>query len=84
MLTKTRGWPPERRRAQAERCRLQRPWRFSTGPRTLQGLAKTRFNGIKHGNRRFVWRELRHVLALHRQFLRELEVWMIRREKYLT
>lgn len=83
MLTRTRGWPPERRRAQAERCRRARPWRFSTGPRSALGRTKVRFNALKHGNRRFVWRELRHVLARHRQCLRELNVWIARREAVL-
>lgn len=73
MQTKTRGWPPQRRREQAERCRLQRPWRFSTGPRTAAGKYVSRFNGIKHGKRMYVWRELRRVLARHRRFLRDIK-----------
>lgn len=81
--TRTKGWTPERRRAQRARIRRQQPWRFSTGPRSVLGKTRVRFNALKHGNRRFVWRELRHVLAEHRRVLRELGQWMRMRERYL-
>lgn len=45
---KTR-WTDEARRLQAERIRLQQPWRFSTGPRTLEGKAKSSRNAYKGG-----------------------------------
>lgn len=81
MRVKTKGWSTERRKAQAKRIRQQQPWLQSTGPRTAMGKSKTRFNALKHGKRRFVWRELRHVLKRHRIMLRELKIWMDYREK---
>lgn len=81
MRVKTKGWGPERRKEQAKRCRARQPWLYSTGPRSEKGKGKTRFNAIKHGNRRYVWRELRSVLKRHRDMLSELKLWMDRREK---
>lgn len=47
----TRGWPPERRRAQAARIRRQKPWLKATGPRTAVGKARVAQNALKHGRR---------------------------------
>lgn len=66
----TRGWPPARRRKQAENARKFRPWLQSTGPRTTQGKARTRLNAQKHGFRSAEWRALYHALHAHRQFLK--------------
>jgi hypothetical protein len=41
------GWTDEARRKQAERIRQQQPWRFSTGPRTPEGKAKSSRNAYK-------------------------------------
>lgn len=79
MLSKTRGWPPERRRAQAERIRKQKPWLQSTGPRTEKGKNRVKLNAGKHGNRAFLWRELRHVLKLHRIYLKQINQKMKKR-----
>ncbi len=45
----TRGWPPERRREQAERLRKATPWKKSTGPKTAQGKENVKYNALKHG-----------------------------------
>lgn len=38
------GWTPERRAKQAENIRRWKPWKKSTGPRTLEGKARSSRN----------------------------------------
>lgn len=66
----TRGWPPARRKAQAENIRRTRPWLKATGPRTPAGKAKIIYNAFKHGQRGAYWREVRRVLAAQNRFRR--------------
>lgn len=42
-------WTPEQRAAQAARLRALRPWERSTGPRTLEGKARSSQNALKNG-----------------------------------
>lgn len=68
----TKGWPPKRRAEQARRCRKIRPWRNSTGPKTVAGKDAVRLNAVKNGLCSAPVRELRRVLRLHRAFLKSL------------
>jgi hypothetical protein len=45
------GWTPERRARQAELIRGWRPWESSTGPRTVEGKARSRMNRYRGGNK---------------------------------
>ncbi|GJL85802.1 MAG: hypothetical protein DHS20C02_15770 [Micavibrio sp.] len=45
----SKGWSEERRKQQAERCRQNKPWEKSTGPRTAEGKRKSSLNAFKHG-----------------------------------
>lgn len=45
----TKGWPPERRQAQADRIRQTKPWTKSTGPKSTEGKARSARNGTTHG-----------------------------------
>lgn len=38
-----------------------RPWLASTGPRSQEGKARTRLNGLKHGERSVLLRAERHL-----------------------
>ena len=58
----SKGWTPERRAAQAERARAQKPWLRSTGPRTRSGKKSCRMNGLKHGHRSDAMRRLSKLL----------------------
>jgi len=49
MTTKRRQWTEERRKAQAERCRRNKPWKNATGPKTKAGKARASMNAYKHG-----------------------------------
>lgn len=40
---------PEGRRRISEAARRNRPWRFSTGPRSAEGKAISRCNAMRHG-----------------------------------
>lgn len=73
MIKITRGWPPARRKAQAERIRTQKPWLHSTGPRTIKGKQRTRLNGLKHNMRSAAMRRLRRALQKQRYYMRLLE-----------
>lgn len=66
---KRRLWSPARRAAQAVRCRAQKPWRFSTRPKTMAGKARTRLNGLTHGATAAHWRRLSRALASQRKFI---------------
>ncbi len=51
------GWTPERRAQQAKAIRRWQPWQQSTGPRTVEGKARSKLNGYRGGH----WRELREL-----------------------
>ncbi len=65
----TRGWPEKRRREQAERCRLARPWDHATGPRTGAGKDAAKQNALLHGLRGEAGRELGALLRAQRAFV---------------
>ena len=46
-----KGWTPERRARQAASIARWRPWRQSTGPRTVEGKTRASANAFKHGCR---------------------------------
>lgn len=46
-----RPWPPAKRARMAQYAHKNRPWRFSTGPRTTAGKAAISQNAFKHGLR---------------------------------
>lgn len=66
----TRGWPPERRKAQAARLRAAKIWTRSTGPKTEKGKAICAANSRRHGFYSRGYRALRKAMALYRQFLK--------------
>ncbi len=61
------GWTQERRARQAQAIRRWRPWEHSTGPRTVEGKARTARNAYKGGH----WRRERELFKTFRQVLRE-------------
>lgn len=69
----TRGWPPERRKAQAARIRRQKPWLKSTGPRTRAGKARVARNAYKHGFRSRDYRTLCALLRWQAQFVKRVK-----------
>ena len=62
----SKGWPPERRKAQAERIRQQQPWTHSTGPRTEAGKTRAALNATTHGMTGTAAQELRDALRTQR------------------
>ena len=55
------GWSLERRARQASAIRRWRPWERATGPRTVDGKARSARNADRGGQRR-QWRQLVKVL----------------------
>lgn len=45
----TKEWTQERRNAQAERCRKNKPWEHATGPKTEAGKIRASMNAYKGG-----------------------------------
>ncbi len=72
MKSKTRGWPPERRKRQAEIIRETKPWTKSTGPKTEEGKEKVKMNAYKHGWRGAKVREFEALLRAQNQFIKSL------------
>lgn len=68
----SKGWSIERRKAQAERCRANKPWEKSTGPQSEQGKAKSSMNAYKHGLNSQTVKELRKILRLQRLHLKSM------------
>jgi hypothetical protein len=50
--SKRANWTPERRAAQADRCRQIQPWRRSTGPKTELGKARSSLNSRTRSDKR--------------------------------
>lgn len=63
------GWTEERRQKQAERCRANKPWKNSTGPKTDIGKTRASLNAFKHGMRCRKVDQLRYVLWLQKEFV---------------
>ena len=69
---KQRIWTLEQRLQQAQRIRQQKPWNYSTGPKTPQGKAISRKNSFKHGARCKDIRDISHLLAEWKRELKQL------------
>lgn len=67
----SKEWTAERRKAQAERCRKNKPWKKSTGPKTPKGKARSSLNAFKHGMRCRKIDQLRYILWLQREFMNQ-------------
>lgn len=65
-------WTPERRAAQAARCRANRPWEKSTGPKTTFGKGRSALNSHKHGHRSAEMQTIKHILRMHGLFITSL------------
>jgi len=65
-----KGWTEARRRAQAERCRANRPWEHSTGPKSAAGKARSALNAYKHGGDAAYKALIKEMLHHNREFLK--------------
>ena len=66
----SKGWTEERRRAQAERCRANKPWEHSTGPKTAAGKARSSLNAFKHGGDTAYQEMIKLMLHHNREFMK--------------
>jgi len=69
---KRRGLTPEGRERLRQAALTNRPWRFSTGPRTARGKASAAANGKKRQKGELSVRELRAEVADVRSLLTSL------------
>ncbi len=69
----TRGWPPKRRKEQAERMRKTKPWTKTTGPKTDEGKQAVRHNAYKHGFRSEDMKDIRRLLRAQRDFVKAVK-----------
>lgn len=65
-----KGWTAERRAAQAARCRQNKPWEHSTGPKTKGGKLRASINAYKHGLRRYEMWSIDLMCLSHKAFLK--------------
>ena len=65
-------WTKERRRKQAERCRANKPWQQSTGPKTIIGKTITSQNATKHGLRSQDGLKFRRLMHTQRQLVNQI------------
>ena len=65
------GWTPERRKKQSQLIQNWKPWKNSTGPRTVQGRAISSMNALKHGMRSAEVRATESAIAMLARFERE-------------
>ncbi|GEM_PF-870571 len=79
----TRGWPPKRRREQAERIRRQKPWLRATGPRTVAGKARVSRNAYKHGFRSPAYKEICRLMRWQRDYVKAVMALVTLKEKEL-
>lgn len=70
MTTITKGWPPSRRKKQAAHIRRTQPWLKTTGPKTIEGKARSSRNAYKHGFRTPAYDGLRRLLRWQRHAVR--------------
>lgn len=69
---KQRAWTLDQRLQQAQRIRQQKPWEYSTGPKTPEGKAVSQKNSLKHGGRCKEIRDMQHQLAEWNRELKKL------------
>jgi hypothetical protein len=62
----------ERRQRQSEIAQSTKPWKNSTGPKSLEGKAKVAQNALKHGLRGGVFRQAHNLLSKNNQLLKGL------------
>lgn len=70
---KTKGWPQERRAAQAERIKQMKPWEKTTGAKTIEGKRTSSQNALKTGFHSAEVKEIRRYLRAQKAFVRAIE-----------
>ncbi|MBX2834296.1 MAG: hypothetical protein KTR28_04915 [Micavibrio sp.] len=83
-LKYTKGWSGERRAAQAQRCRTQKPWLHSTGPTSKEGKKVAALNSLKHGARSAAFNKLRAALVKNDKKLKRALKSLASQEKQNT
>jgi hypothetical protein len=68
-------WTEERRQAAAARCRANKPWTQSTGPKTVEGKIRSSYNALKTGEFSVDFRHAHQMIKLNALFLAELELF---------
>lgn len=69
-------WTKERREAAAARCRANKPWENSSGPKTAKGKMRSSLNAIKHGERSVSCANALEMIRLNRQFYARFKAFL--------
>lgn len=69
----SKGWTEERRKAQAERCRANKPWKKATGPKSEEGKARSSMNAFKHGGQEAAKSLIKEALFHNAEFLKAVQ-----------
>ena len=70
---RSNGWSLARRKKQSKAIRDWKPWLKATGPRTVEGKARSAKNAWKHGFRSRQMKEIYRLLRRQRQFVKNVE-----------
>ena len=76
-----RKWTEEEKAKQAAAIRRWKPWEKSTGPKTEDGKARSKMNGLQDGHYGPTMHELRRTLRLQRTMVRLAEARMCAEKK---
>jgi len=68
--TTNKGWTPERREAQRQRCLENPPSNYATGPKTASGKARASMNAFKHGGDALYKKIAMDMLRHNQEFLK--------------
>jgi hypothetical protein len=76
-----RKWTEKERKRQACIARRKRPWKASTGPKTVQGKERSKMNAWKTGTYTEDWQFLRMMFLMNRKFVANAHLWYAAMER---
>ena len=69
-----RIWTEAQRKALSEKTKAEKPWRFSTGPKTIEGKKTVSRNALKHGMESAQTKRFKTALRLQKKFMSRAKI----------